>query len=290
MNEQDCLRRFIFEDLSIRGEWVRLHTSLIQAKQFQTLVNEQVDSQLGQALAGVVLLSATIKFQGSMIMQLQGSGDMKALVAQATHERKIRGLVRSADNVKGDNLKQMMGNGHLVLTVESEISEPYQGIVPIEEDSLAAVLQTYFIQSEQLDTRLWLFANKTHAAGLMIQELPDGKGDKLDWERVNLLASTITGEEMLSLDSEQMLHRLFNQEKVRVYEPEVVEFYCNCSRQKISDTLKTLGQEELVDILSKQGVIEVDCQFCGEQYRFDSVDVEAIFSTTENLPVSSVKH
>lgn len=290
MKEQDCLRRFIFEDLSIRGEWIRLHDSLAQAKQFQTLVNEQVDSQLGQALAGVVLLSAIIKFQGSMIMQLQGSGDLKALVAQATHDRKIRGLVRSADNVYGDSLKQMMGKGHLVLTVESEISEPYQGIVPLEEDNLAAILQTYFTQSEQLDTRLWLFANKTHAAGLMIQELPDGKGDKLDWERIEALASTVTGEEMLKLGSEQMLHRLFSEEKVRIYEPEIVEFYCNCSRQKISDTLKTLGREELEDILSKQGIIEVDCQFCGEQYRFDSVDVEAVFNATESISASATQH
>ncbi|WP_305908798.1 Hsp33 family molecular chaperone HslO [Methylomarinum sp. Ch1-1] len=276
MKEQDCLRRFIFEKLGVRGEWVHLRESLQQVKQFQTLANDAVDSQLGQALAAVVLLSATVKFQGSMILQVQGDGDLRALVAQSTNERKIRGLVRSANRVSGSNLKEMMGAGHLVLTIESEISEPYQGIVPLEEDSLAAMLHTYFMQSEQLATRLWLFANKTEAVGLLIQELPDQKHYQSDWERIEMLADTVTEEEMLRLDSEEMLYRLFNEEKVRIYEPESVTFQCNCSRQKISGTLLALGREELEAIFKERDDIEVDCQFCGEKYRFDKVDVENI--------------
>lgn len=173
MKQQDCLRRFLFEQHNVRGEWVRLQYSWQQAKQHQALVNEAVASQLGQALVAVALLSATVKFKGAMILQIQGSGDLKALVAQSSNEGKIRGLVRSNDQVDGDNLKQMLGDGgRLVLTVESDISEPFQGIVGVEKDSLAEVLRTYFTQSEQLDTRLWLFANQTHAAGLLIQELP----------------------------------------------------------------------------------------------------------------------
>lgn len=274
MKEQDCLRRFIFEELGVRGEWVRLQDSWQQAIQFQTLANDAVESQLGQALAAVVLLSATIKFNGSMILQIQGDGELKTLVAQATHERKIRGLVRSSDNVSVGTLKEMMGNGHLVLTVESETSEPYQGIVPLEEDSLAEILRTYFTQSEQLETRLWLFADKTHAAGLFIQELPDRESYKTDWERIELLAATVTEAEMMSLDSDEMLYRLFNEEKVRLYEPEQVEFSCNCSRQKISGTLLALGRRELDSIFLERDDIEVACQFCGKQYHFDKVDVE----------------
>lgn len=291
MKEQDCLRRFTFENLGVRGEWVRLQDSLKQAKEFQTLVNDAVDEQIGQALAGVVLLSATIKFQGSMIMQIQGSGDLKALVAQATYERKIRGLVRSAAQVVGTNLKEMMGSGHLVLTVESEIAEPYQGIVSLEQESLADVLRTYFTQSEQLTTRIWLFANKTHAAGLLIQELPDQKYDQSDWERIEMLAGTVTAEEMLTLDSEEMLYRLFNEEKVRLYEPEPVEFHCSCSQQKISGTLLALGRDELDHIFAERDDIEVDCQFCGKQYHFDKVDVEAILhkQTLEDEP-SDTQH
>lgn len=280
MKQQDCLRRFLFEEHGVRGEWVRLQDSWRDAKQHQHLVNDAVDSQLGQALAGVVLLSATIKFKGAMIMQIQGAGDLKALVAQSTNDRKIRGLVRSEEVVSGDNLKQMIGEGgRLVLTVESESAEPYQGIVGVTEDSLAGVLTTYFNQSEQLDTRVWLFASKTHAAGLFLQELPGETRDKADWERIVMLANTVTEAELLTLDCEVLLNRLFNEEKVRLYEPEEVEFSCNCSRPKIAGTLTALGRAELEAILAEREHIEVDCQFCGACYSFDKIDVETMLAT-----------
>lgn len=279
MKQQDCLRRFIFEEHGVRGEWVRLEQSWQQAKLHQHLVSDAVEAQLGQALAAVVLLSATIKFKGAMIMQIQGSGDLKALVAQSSNKRQIRGLVRSEASVAGTNLQQMIGEGgRLVLTVESDNAEPYQGIVGVEAATLADVLKTYFTQSEQLDTRLWLFANETHAAGLFIQELPGGKQDKTDWERLEILANTVTADELLSLDCEDLLHRLFHQEKVRIYEPEAVEFKCHCSRQKIGGTLAALGRSELQAILRERDDIEVDCQFCGAQYRFDKIDAETLLS------------
>lgn len=293
MNQQDCLRRFIFEQHNVRGEWVRLQDSLQQAKQHQVLVNPDVDSQLGQALAAVALLSATIKFSGSLIMQVQGTGELTALVAQATNDQKIRGLVRSEAVVTKTNLKDMIGeSGRLVLTVESENGERYQGIVGVEENNLADVLKTYFVQSEQLDTRLWLFANQTHAAGLFIQELPGDKKDKLDWERIEMLANTVTADELLSLDCETLLHRLFNEEQVRIYEPDPVVFHCGCSRQKISETLAALGRVELEDILKERPEVEVDCQFCGAQHRFDKVDVENLLTNPagEVTPESSTLH
>ncbi len=279
MKQQDCLVRFLFEEHGVRGEWVRLQDSWQQAKQHQVLVGDAVESQLGQALAAVVLLSATIKFQGNMIMQIQGSGELKALVAQASNEHKIRGLVRSEAVVSNTNLKAMIGEGgRLVLTVESGNAEPYQGIVGVEEDSLAEVLKTYFTQSEQLDTRLWLFADKTHAAGLFIQQLPGEDFDKSDWQHIEILASTVTAEEMLSLDCEELLHRLFHQEKVRLYPPDEVAFQCGCSNQKIGSTLAALGRSELETILQERDIIEVDCQFCGAKYIFDKIDVENLLS------------
>lgn len=293
MKQQDCLRRFIFEEHGVRGEWVRLQDSWQQAKQHQRLVNDAVDAQLGQALAAVVLLSATIKFKGAMIMQIQGGGELKALVAQASNDRKIRGLVRSEATVAGSNLQEMIGEGgRLVLTVESDNADPYQGIVGVEAETLADVLKTYFSQSEQLDTRLWLFANKTHAAGLFIQELPSGNKDKADWERLEILANTVTGEELLSLDCEDLLHRLFHQEKVRIYQPEAVEFKCNCSRQKIGGTLVALGRSELEAVLRERDNIEVDCQFCGAQYHFDRIDVENLLTNpaAENNTDSPTRH
>ncbi|MGY6277731.1 Hsp33 family molecular chaperone HslO [Methylomonas sp. MgM2] len=275
MTQQDCFRRFLFEDHGVRGEWVRLRHSWRQAKQYQTLVTDAVESHLGQALAATVLLSATLKYKGALIMQLQGNGEVKALVAQATSERKIRVLTRSEPKVTATTLRQMMGEGgRLVLTLESDKGEPYQGIVGIAEDNVAAVLKTYFDQSEQLNTRLWLFADETYAAGLFIQELPGEKHDKEDWRRIEMLANTVTAEEMFALDCEELLHRLFHEEKVRLFEPEQVEFKCSCSRQKIGDTLLSLGRPELEGILQEHGQIDVDCQFCGAHYHFDKIDVE----------------
>lgn len=291
MKQQDCLRRFLFEEHDVRGEWVRLSDSFQQAKQHQILVNDAVDSQLGQALAAVVLLSATIKFKGAMIMQVQGNGQLKAVVAQASHDRKIRGLVRSESQVNGETLQQMIGKeGRLVLTVESENAEPYQGIVGVLEPTLAEVLQTYFVQSEQLDTRLWLFANQTQAVGLLIQQLPGDKKNPLDWERITLLAGTVTEQEMLTLDCEALLHRLFHEERVRVYEPESIEFQCNCSRGKISATLQALGREELHAILLERQHIEVDCQFCGARYVFDRIDVESLLNCPNPNQASPTRH
>lgn len=279
MKQQDCLRRFLFEELGVRGEWVRLNQSWLQAKQNQVLVNHAVESQLGQALAAVVLLSATIKFKGAMIMQIQGGGDLKALVAQATNEGNIRGLVRSEQSVSGDHLLAMLGEeGRLVLTVESDNAEPYQGIVGVSERNLADVLKTYFSQSEQLDTRLWLYANEDYAVGLFLQELPTDSQDKAEWRRIEMLADTVTEQEMLTLDCEQLLHRLFHEDKVRLYDPQPIAFKCSCSRQKIAGTLSALGRSELDSILNERETVEVDCQFCGAQYCFDRIDVENLLT------------
>lgn len=279
MKQQDCLRRFLFEECNVRGEWVRLEQSWQQAKQHQVLVNSAVESQLGQALAAVVLLSATIKFKGAMIMQIQGGGALKAMVTQATNEGMVRCLVRSEACVSDVSLPEMVGDGgRLVLTVDSEDAVPYQGIVAVDEPNLAAVLRSYFTQSEQLDTHLWLFANQTHAAGFFLQVLPSDNPDKTDWERLEILANTLTEDEMFNLDCEELLHRLFHQEKVRLYEPQAIEFKCSCSRQKIGGTLAALGRSELDSVLKERETIEVDCHFCGEQYLFDKIDVENLLA------------
>ena len=275
MIKKDCLRRFLFEELGIRGEWIQLEDSFQAAKRYQKMP-DIVAMQLGQTLAAVTLLSATIKFKGSMILQLQGDGALKTLVAQANESREIRGLVRCDEVVKEGSLQQIMGKGRLVLSMESEIGNPYQGIVSLEGEGLAGVVENYFKQSEQLKTRLWLFANSNQAAGLFLQELPSKKNDEADWERVEILANTVTEDELLNLDCETMLHRLFNEEKIRVFEPENVTFKCQCSREKISVTLKSLGREELKSAFDEQGVIEVSCEFCGQQYSFDKAMLESI--------------
>ncbi len=289
MTEQDLLRRFLFEDLGVRGEWIKLATSWQAAKQHQK-GPQNAQLQLGQALAAVVLLSATIKFNGSMILQAQGDGDFRTLVAQSTHDRKIRGLIRSNDHVPVGSLENMFGKGQLVLTIESDNAQPYQGVVPLAGENLAAALQTYFEQSEQLKTRLWLFANETHVAGLLIQELPAQNSYKADWERIEILADTVTEQELLELNCEHMLYKLFNEEKVRLFNAEPVEFQCSCSRPKIERTLRVMGREELEDILQEHGAIQVSCEFCSEQYLFDRIDVETLLIQESVANQSKTQH
>lgn len=288
MKNQDNLYRFLFENLGVRGEWVQLNQSWQSAKRHQT-ATETVQNQLGQALAAVALLSATIKFKGSMILQAQGEGPIKTLVAQTTEERKIRGLVRGKKPIKEDSLADLFGQGRLVITIETEIGAPYQGIVPLSGKNLASAIETYFDQSEQLKTRLWLFADQNRAAGLLIQELP-GKNNNDDWERLTVLADTITEAEMLNLDCEQILHRLFHQEQVRLFPAEPIEFACSCSRGKIENTLRTLGRTELEQIVEEQGKIEVNCEFCGEQYVFDPIDVENVLRQDSTMPSPETRH
>lgn len=290
MPEKDCLHRFVFEDIGIRGQWVRLSASWQTAKQ-QQHCPDHVKLQLGQAMTAVVLLSSTIKFNGSMILQAQGNGSLKTLVAQATQDRKIRGLIRSSENVKTGSLQEMFGEGRLVLTVLSEKGTPYQAIVSLKGNNLAAALETYFAQSEQLNTRLWLFANETRTTGLLLQELPSQRNIKADWERIEMLANTITEQELLGLDCEDLLYRLFHEENVRLFGAEPVEFDCSCSRPKIENVLRLLGRQELESVLRERGQIEVNCEFCNKYYRFDRIDVDQLLVWDKNIPADSqIKH
>ena len=289
MIEQDILRRFLFEDLGVRGEWVNLTASWQQAKAHQQ-ENALTQQLLGQALVAVVMLSATIKFKGSMILQAQGDGDIKTLVAQASDERKIRGLIRSTTEVSSGSLETMFGQGRLVLTVDSGGAKPYQGIVPLQGENLAAALETYFVQSEQLNTRLWLFADEHHAAGLLLQELPTDNDRETDWQYLEILANTLTEQELLTLDCKTLLYRLFHQEKIRLFEAEAIAFQCACSQQRIARTLRAMGKEELDSILQERDNIEVVCEFCGQQYKFDKVDVSALLQEENSTNHSETVH
>ncbi len=276
--EQDKVRRFLFEEHGIRGVWVKLTHSWQAAKQFQNQPNV-VLNQLGQALASVSMLATTVKFEGAMILQAQSDGAISTLVAQATDKYKIRGVVKCAENVSNhDSLSELFGHGRLILTIENGNGKPYQGIVPLQGENLAAALQMYFEQSEQLKTRLWLFANETHAAGFLLQELPSDEDLPNEWETIEALANTITEQEMYELDCHELLNRLFHEEDVRLFNSESVEFECSCSLERIEKTLQAMGSEELHSILEEHKMIDVTCEFCGENYRFDSESVETLLA------------
>jgi molecular chaperone Hsp33 len=229
-----------------------------------------------------VLLSATVKFEGALILQAQGDGPLHTLVAQATHRRTLRGLARwgEGEPPAGSRLDEIFGAGRLVLTLQNDGAEPYQGIVGLEGDNLAAAIEHYFNRSEQLATRLWLAADGERAVGLFLQEMPGTGEAREDWQRVSLLADTVTERELLRLPGEELLYRLFSEEAVRLFEPEPVAFRCTCSRERIESVLRSMGHEELEEGLKQEGGVDVCCEFCNRRYRFDAVDVQALLAVT----------
>lgn len=288
MNDTDSLSRFLFEHAGIRGNLVHLDSSwraILETHAYP----EAVQGPLGEALAAVSLLAATIKFDGSLILQIQGSGPIRTLVAQATNARTVRGLAHWEGEVPmHGELPAQFGDGRLVLTVQRQQGEPYQGVVPLQGADLSKAIEGYFADSEQLETRLWLAASGERAAGLLLQRLPDAHSTEEDWERVNLLAATLTASELTDLPTDALLYRLFNEESVRLFEPEPLSFRCGCSRARIEDMVKMLGEGEVDQILLEQGAVEITCEFCNRAYRFDPVDTRQLFAehTRHEPPVA----
>lgn len=277
--DRDSLHRFLFEKLPVRGELVHLDASWRAALE-QIDYPENIRNLLGEAMAASVLLASTLKFDGAMTLQLQGSGPLSLLVVQCTSQMNLRGLARWEGGIEGLDLQGLAGGeGRMAITIEQEGKrERYQGIVPLEGKNLAECFENYFQRSEQLPTRLFLTAGEASAAGMLLQVLPGHERDQNAWEHVTTLGATITPEELLQLDAPKILHRLYHEDDVRLFESTPVAFRCSCSRERIGGMLKSLGSAEAHDILEEQGRIEVSCEFCGKQYEFDKVDVEALFS------------
>ncbi|UHD16707.1 Hsp33 family molecular chaperone HslO [Thiocapsa bogorovii] len=290
MSDSDRLYRFTFENIGIRGNLVHLDATwraVLGAHPYP----EAVRNPLGESLAAVTLLASTIKFEGSLILQAQGKGPIRTLVAQATHEHKVRGLARWEGEVPIDGtLAARFGEGHLALTIERRGAEPYQGIVPLEGSDLSAAIERYFVDSEQLPTRLWLTAGENRAAGLLLQRLPgEGLSDE-DWSRIGMLAGTLTPEELTGQSTGDLLYRLFNEESIRLFEPEPIAFRCGCSRTRIEETLKLLGPDEVDDIIAEQGAVSVTCEFCNRNYAFDAVDAKQLFAELTRHEPSPSQH
>jgi molecular chaperone Hsp33 len=277
MNNRDNLHRFLFNAGGVRGELIQLDASY-RAVLHERNYPQPIAQQLGEALAAVSLLSATIKYQGSLILQTQAQGPLHTLVAQATHGGSIRGLARWHQESTATAKDALFGDGRLVITLEPDQGEPYQGIVSLRNQSLSESLETYFEQSEQLNTRLWLAANSQTAVGLMLQILPGSDQETSHWKSILTLAQTVTREELLNLDAETLLYRLFNEEGVRMLDSSPISFRCQCNQERIANALRTFERAELEEILREEGQISVDCEFCNRHYAFDRVDLEAMLS------------
>ncbi|NUY57073.1 molecular chaperone Hsp33 [Salinivibrio sp. MA427] len=277
----DQLHRYLFEDVSVRGELVKLdetYQRILENQNFPAPVN----ALLGEMLAATSLLTATLKFNGSITVQLQGDGPVSLAVINGDHHQQLRGTARVKGDVKEDaTLPEMMGKGQLVITIEPVDGERYQGIVGLESDHLQGCLEDYFARSEQLMTRLWLRTGevdgKPHAAGMMLQVLPDDKGDEGDFDHLAQLTETIKNDELFSLSAKDVLYRLYHQEKVTLYPAQDVVFKCSCSRERSAGAIAAIERSEVDKMVAEMGTIHLHCDYCGTDYAFDSVDVAAIF-------------
>ena len=249
--------------MEIRGELVQLNEAYREVLS-QTRYSPETAVLLGQFMAASALLSATLKFNGNLILQVKTSGRMQLLMAECRNQKFLRAIARCDDDSPD---RELLGEGQLAITIEPERGERYQGIISFDGGDLGIALQDYFSQSEQLRTRLWLNADGNTAAGMLIQELP--RASELeqiqhveDWSRVCLLADTVTASEMFELDPLDLLRRLFHEEQVRIFEAQALAFKCTCSTQRTSQVLLNLGQQEVRSLSAGQGTINIDCQFC----------------------------
>lgn len=296
MSTRDSLTKFLFETLPVRGEVVHLDATWAAALA-RVDYPPEVRDLLGQAFAATALLASTLKFDGALTLQVTGSGPVHLLVVQCDSDRHLRGLARWSGEVAGLEFGALVGagtaDGKMVITVEQRATEGrgerYQGIVELTGGSLAAALESYFERSEQLATRLWLAADGTAAAGFLLQVMPSREPDPLAWEHATVLAATLTPEELLGLEPGKLLHRLYHEDDLRLHEPQPVTFRCSCSRDRIVEMLRGLGQEETMSIVAEHGAVEVSCEFCGRAYRFDPVDARALFVAAPAAAVPS-KH
>jgi molecular chaperone Hsp33 len=309
------LHKFLFEGLPVRGMLVRLTDSWREVLARRTAAGgypAPVLALLGEMSAAACLMQANLKFNGSLLLQVQGDGPLKLAVAEARSDLSFRATAKVVGEVHDSaplhQLVDVRGQGRCAITLYPADrlpgQQPYQGVVPLRAadgqplPSLASILEMYMRQSEQLETRLVLAANTQVAAGLLIQRLPvQGVGNlagqsPLDaaeleegFQRVAHLAATLTPEELLTLDADTVLRRLFWEESVRRFEPQAPRFGCSCSRDRVARMLQSLGREEADSILAEQGRIEIACDFCGQAYTFDAVDVGALFTPAVAQPM-----
>jgi len=284
---KDTLRRFLFENLDVRGEVVHLDATW-QAVLERHSYPKPVQKVLGELMSAVSLLIATLKFEGQLIAQIQGDGPVSLLVVEGTSDKTLRATATLNDKLEitDESLTGLFGNARFVMTLEPNQGERYQGIVALTGDNLADAITDYLLRSEQLDTGIWLAANDKITAGLLVQKLPKSNNYDVNaatdfdgWNRIQQLASTIKQDELLVLDAEEIIHRLFHEEDVRLFDAEFISFRCSCSHERVANMLRSLGAEEVNSIISEQTTIEVACEFCNHNYRFDAVDAEQLFST-----------
>jgi molecular chaperone Hsp33 len=303
----DTLHRFLLHAAPVRGELVSLDASWREVAN-RHLFPRSVRDRLGELCAAGLLLSASLKFDGALILQIHGDGPVALLVVECEADGRFRATAKLRDGQQCPEeadlgtLVNANGRGRFVVTLDPRSDAPerqtYQGIVPFEGRTVAEVLERYMARSEQVPTRLWLAADDARATGLLLQRLPDEGGrspqptphDEDGWNRMQHLGETLTRDELLALPPQGLLHRLFWQETLHAFDSRSPRFACTCSRRKVAEMLRMLGRSELEDILAEQGSVAVRCEFCNTPYDFDAVDSASLFLSEPGPPGSPSTH
>jgi len=309
---QDQVRRFIFENQPVRGHWVHLESAWRELHAHASYP-KPVTELLGQAVVASVLLAATLKFRGTLTFQLQGNGAVSLLVAQCTHDFRVRAMARcdeaavqvlsgasEATEADAALFRRLTGDDGLVtVTVEAEEkSLRYQGVVPLSGASLAESLEAYFASSEQLPTRVVLRADEEHGTGMLVQKLPTAEDSSVEPEALEEawlgaqrgIAHLRSGRGLREHSIEELLMRGFPGHDLRLFRGAPVRFECRCSEGRVAGLLRALGPEEVRDVLREQGTVTVTCEFCHRPYRFESVDVDALFAHADGSDASKSIH
>ncbi|SHM44133.1 molecular chaperone Hsp33 [Duganella sacchari] len=311
---QDTLQKFIFENAAVRGELIDISATWREVLS-RHHYPAPVKKLLGQMVAAAALLSANLKFNGSIIMQIHGDGPVRLLVVECDAELRLRATAKLnpdmdvADDATLTSLLNAQGKGRFIITLDPAEKvpgqQPYQGVVPLDGDDVSTVIENYMLRSEQLDTKLWLAADDNVSRGLLLQKLPyhGGKAeatpvseeDALEtWNRAVILGSTVKEQELLETGIDVLIQRLFWEETIRVFDPVHPQFHCSCTREKVGNMLKMLGQEEIDSVIAELGHVGVNCDFCGKHYEYDKVDCAQLFASSAPvetlLPAGEAKH
>lgn len=285
----DILERFMFDKRPIRGEIVSLE------KSYQAILDSSdyplgVRELLGELMVAASLLTATLKFEGEIALQIQSAGPIKYAIINGTHDQKMRGVASWDESLTEfpTDFKDWFEKGVLAITLTPKDGQRYQGIVALDKETLSACIEDYFLQSEQLLTKVILTTSQqsqtqgiTKAAGVLLQIVPTQSESSNvttneDFEHVSHLASTIKADEILSISHQEMIQRLYHEDDIIMYEPQAIEFFCDCTRERSANALRSVSKDELLNIISEDGKITVDCQFCHAKYDYDQIDVENI--------------
>jgi len=279
MSQSDQLLRFLFRERDVRGEVVKVGASLdamLAGHQYP----QPVKQLLAELVAATSLLTATLKFEGQIAVQLQGDGPVRFIAVNGNDQQQFRGVARLQSEIQGESFAELIGQGYMLVTITPNQGERYQGIIPLVSDSLTATLEAYFNQSEQLPTRLYLHTDigeqHSQAAGLLLQVLPvDQEKSREDFAHIELLADTLTREELLTLPPEESLYRLFHQEIVELFPAQPVQFVCGCSRDKSQAAIISLGSD-VIDEYIAEGKLEISCEYCNAIYHFNTEQLQQL--------------